>query len=134
MRVEGRKYCDCTVHPLSKFLRAKSLMYFGRLVSQHVFIPCHFPTPISRVFSPVTTLFSKQHCIQRMGQATSKSSGNDMILPRVPSDIKFRVLIIGRANASKTSILQRVCDTTESPEIYRCDPEGNRERVRRSGS
>jgi len=34
-------------------------------------------------------------------------------------DIKFRVLIIGRANAGKTSILQRVCDTTESPAIYR---------------
>ncbi|KXN83935.1 hypothetical protein AN958_00799 [Leucoagaricus sp. SymC.cos] len=34
-------------------------------------------------------------------------------------DIKFRVLIIGRANAGKTSILQRVCDTTQSPEIYR---------------
>ena len=34
-------------------------------------------------------------------------------------DVKFRVLIIGRANAGKTSILQRVCDTTESPEIYR---------------
>src|SRR5579863_7867592 len=37
---------------------------------------------------------------------------------RVP-DLKFRVLIIGRANAGKTSILQRVCETTESPEIYR---------------
>ncbi|KAI9447334.1 hypothetical protein BJY52DRAFT_1206550 [Lactarius psammicola] len=34
-------------------------------------------------------------------------------------DIQFRVLIIGRANAGKTSILQRVCDTTESPIIYR---------------
>ncbi|KAF8262504.1 hypothetical protein EI94DRAFT_1601852 [Lactarius quietus] len=34
-------------------------------------------------------------------------------------DIKFRVLIIGRANAGKTSILQRVCDTTDSPVIYR---------------
>jgi len=33
--------------------------------------------------------------------------------------VKFRVLIIGRANAGKTSILQRVCDTTESPVIYR---------------
>ncbi|KAF5348498.1 hypothetical protein D9756_009633 [Leucocoprinus leucothites] len=32
---------------------------------------------------------------------------------------KFRVLIIGRANAGKTSILQRVCDTMESPVIYR---------------
>ena len=37
---------------------------------------------------------------------------------RVP-DIKFRVLIVGRANAGKTSILQRVCETTESPKIYR---------------
>jgi GTPase SAR1 family protein len=53
-------------------------------------------------------------------------------LPTVPSGIKFRVLIIGRANAGKTSILQRVCDTTDSPEIYRLDPKGNRERVRSS--
>jgi GTPase SAR1 family protein len=33
--------------------------------------------------------------------------------------LQFRVLVIGRANAGKTSILQRVCDTTQSPEIYR---------------
>ena len=36
---------------------------------------------------------------------------------RIP-DIQFRVLVIGRANAGKTSILQRVCDTTESATIY----------------
>ena len=34
-------------------------------------------------------------------------------------EVPFRVLIIGRANAGKTSILQRVCETTESPMIYR---------------
>ena len=34
-------------------------------------------------------------------------------------DLRFRVLVIGRANAGKTSILQRVCDTTESPKIYK---------------
>ena len=51
-------------------------------------------------------------------------------LLRIPRDFKFRVLIIGRANAGMTSILQRVCDTTESPEIYRWDSWGNRERVR----
>jgi hypothetical protein len=39
------------------------------------------------------------------------------------SDIQFRVLVIGRANAGKTSILQRVCETTESPTIYRGDEE-----------
>ena len=37
---------------------------------------------------------------------------------RIPK-LQFRVLIIGRANAGKTTILQRVCDTTESPKIYR---------------
>jgi septin family protein len=36
---------------------------------------------------------------------------------------KFRILIIGRANAGKTTILQRVCDTTEDPEIYNKDGE-----------
>ena len=37
---------------------------------------------------------------------------------RLPN-VQFRVLIIGRANAGKTSILQRICETTESPTIYR---------------
>jgi GTP-binding protein EngB required for normal cell division len=70
-----------------------------------------------------------------MGQAKSKLSGGRatdarQILPEVPDDIRFRVLIIGRANAGKTTILKRVCDTTESPEIYRLGPLGGRERVR----
>ncbi|KIJ35992.1 hypothetical protein M422DRAFT_180049 [Sphaerobolus stellatus SS14] len=30
----------------------------------------------------------------------------------------FRVLILGRANAGKTTILQKVCNTTEQPEIF----------------
>ncbi|KAJ6601687.1 hypothetical protein DFH09DRAFT_499401 [Mycena vulgaris] len=30
----------------------------------------------------------------------------------------FRVLVIGRANAGKTTLLKRVCDTIEDPEIY----------------
>ena len=42
--------------------------------------------------------------------------------PRLP-EITFRVLVIGRANAGKTSILQRVCETTESPTIYRAGEE-----------
>ncbi|KAH9023619.1 hypothetical protein EDB85DRAFT_310174 [Lactarius pseudohatsudake] len=37
---------------------------------------------------------------------------------RIP-EVQFRVLIIGRANAGKTSILQRICETTESPVIHR---------------
>ena len=31
---------------------------------------------------------------------------------------RFRILIIGRANAGKTTLLQRVCNTTEDPCIY----------------
>ncbi|KAJ7913608.1 hypothetical protein B0H13DRAFT_1612399 [Mycena leptocephala] len=43
-------------------------------------------------------------------------------LPRRLPNVQFRVLVAGRANAGKTSILQRVCETTESPEIYKvCD-------------
>jgi GTPase SAR1 family protein len=30
----------------------------------------------------------------------------------------FRVLIIGRANAGKTTILKKVCNTTDEPRIY----------------
>ena len=30
----------------------------------------------------------------------------------------FRVLVIGRANAGKTTLLQRVCNTTEDPCIF----------------
>jgi GTPase SAR1 family protein len=36
----------------------------------------------------------------------------------------FRVLIIGRANSGKTTILKKVCQTTDNPEIY--DPWGNK--------
>jgi len=47
---------------------------------------------------------------------------------QVPN-FQFRVLIIGRANAGKTSILQRVCDTMEGPKIYRIDRSGQRSQV-----
>ena len=33
-------------------------------------------------------------------------------------NIHFRILVIGRSNAGKTTLLQRVCNTTELPEIY----------------
>ncbi|KAG2348294.1 hypothetical protein BDR05DRAFT_995708 [Suillus weaverae] len=42
-----------------------------------------------------------------------------------PSEIKerigrFRILVIGRANAGKTTVLQRVCNTRDNPEIRNC--------------
>ena len=36
----------------------------------------------------------------------------------------FRILILGRANAGKTTILQKVCNTDEQPMIF--DGEGNK--------
>ena len=74
---------------------------------------------ISRIFCPLPVI--SQH-FDTMAAPQS--------LPVVPKYVRFRVLIIGRANAGKTSILQRVCDTTESPVIYRRDPSGIREQVR----
>jgi GTPase SAR1 family protein len=31
---------------------------------------------------------------------------------------RFRILITGRANAGKTTILQKICNTTEEAEIF----------------
>ena len=31
---------------------------------------------------------------------------------------RLRILIIGRSNAGKTTLLQRICNTTELPEIF----------------
>lgn len=40
---------------------------------------------------------------------------------------RFRILIIGRANAGKTTILHRICNSTEGPEIY--DSQGEKVRL-----
>jgi GTPase SAR1 family protein len=50
--------------------------------------------------------------------------------PRRIPNLQFRVLVLGRANAGKTTILQRVCDTTESPTIYQRGEYGRKEEVR----
>jgi GTPase SAR1 family protein len=60
---------------------------------------------------------------------STTSAGPNKQTRRYISDLKFRVLVLGRANAGKTTILQRVCETTESPKIYR-----GGEEVRHCGS
>ena len=37
---------------------------------------------------------------------------------------RFRILVIGRANAGKTTILRKVCNTTGDPTIF--DPNGKK--------
>jgi len=99
------------------------------------------PSALTCVHPLGQSSFIRQHCDQRMGQDVSKSSRSDTVstrramdaeqnLPRVLHNLTFRVLVIGRANAGKTSILQRICDTTEGPDVYRHVRQGNRERVR----
>ena len=53
----------------------------------------------------------------------TKDSDITNIMRHVDPDLmekfgRFRILIIGRANAGKTTILQRICNSTEDPEIY----------------
>ena len=48
---------------------------------------------------------------------------NDMMSDTDPYNLRakythFRILVIGRANAGKTTLLQRVCNTTEDPCLY----------------
>jgi hypothetical protein len=66
-----------------------------------------------QIIDPTPTLSLAQPT--NMGNKNSSRAISHRPLPK----IKFRVLIIGRANSGKTSILQRVCDTTDSPVIYR---------------
>ena len=54
----------------------------------------------------------------------STESVNDSIINIRGKFGRFRVLIIGRANAGKTTILRGICDSTENPEIY--DGDGNK--------
>ena len=39
---------------------------------------------------------------------------------------RFRILVTGRANAGKTTILKQICNSTENPEIY--NNQGNKVR------
>ena len=67
----------------------------------------------------ITRRFTRQSRLSsgQMGSDQSKPQAEET--RRFIADLQFRVLVIGRANAGKTTILQRVCETTESPKIYR---------------
>src|SRR6266404_8007217 len=82
----------------------------------------------ARTFTPRPKTKSIPDSVTPMGANQSRQQSRHPI-----PNIQFRVLIIGRANAGKTTILQRVCDTTESPTIYRSRGEDKREKVRYIG-
>ena len=95
--------------------------------------PSHTSTneSVSHSIGPMDTnlMGSNQSLPRPRSVSSTDTSSIDTKQRRFPN-IQFRVLIIGRANAGKTTILQRVCDTTESPTIYRRNGDGEREQVR----
>jgi len=57
--------------------------------------------------------------------AQGHSKETDKVNKKLRSRFKcFRVLVLGRANAGKTTILQKVCNTDEQPVIF--DSKGNK--------
>ena len=81
------------------------------------------------VFLPTTFSFHGRKPEHSSAESGPGPGSEPTRVGRVPN-VQFRVLIIGRANAGKTSVLQRVCDTTDSPEIYRSGTSGTRNQVR----
>ena len=85
--------------------------------------------PLSPLLPLCLTPFEASH--QEMVQSGTRTQPAEHVDPerqRVRAENlrrntrRFRVLIIGRANAGKTTILQRVCNTTEQPRIF--NPKG----------
>jgi len=52
-------------------------------------------------------------------ESTSTASWDDPRSKKIRTMAdRFRILVIGRANAGKTTILQKVCNTEKRPEIF----------------
>src|SRR6267154_2628473 len=58
------------------------------------------------------------HLVGATSESTSTALPNERRSERIRIFAsRFRILIIGRANAGKTTILQKVCNTVDQPEI-----------------
>ncbi|KDR76573.1 hypothetical protein GALMADRAFT_267622 [Galerina marginata CBS 339.88] len=101
----------------TKGLRSQLKKAFG-IGSQHM-PQSRSNSPTSLVAAPVFT-------------APVSPPPSSLPLPAMAIDLKeaaklrakythFRILVIGRANAGKTTLLKRVCNTTEEPSIYNED-------------
>ncbi|KAI6162606.1 hypothetical protein EDD17DRAFT_558873 [Pisolithus thermaeus] len=75
------------------------------------------------VASPVPAEFEATSQVTTSSQLAYRF--NSKMAHQYMKNIKhFRILVMGRANVGKTTILQRVCKSTDKPEIF--DGEGNR--------
>jgi GTPase SAR1 family protein len=67
-----------------------------------------------------------------MSANTSANAPSDAAAAKRAEEVRqkferFRALVLGRANSGKTTLLQKVCNTTEQPEIF--DTNGNKARI-----
>ena len=60
----------------------------------------------------------RSHAFYKVTTMSAASMSNSNPYDLREKYTRFRILVIGRANAGKTTLLQRVCNTTEDPCIY----------------
>jgi hypothetical protein len=91
----------------------QGLGYLGTRTGKLAFITRRFHSTVTSIQWEDGSNQSKTRA--RTNSVQSVASMGTKEARRIIPDLQFRVLLIGRANAGKTSILQRVCETTESP-------------------
>ena len=100
------------------------------LIRQLIFVLCLYDKHTTQVQPSHTCRISYQHLDPSFFSQDFRAMYAQQDHPQIP-DLKFRVLIVGRANAGKTSILQKVCETTEKPEIFGLDSSRTRDQDHR---
>jgi hypothetical protein len=96
------------------------------------FLPVRRPTPFMLTFSPTRYDFfpiDQINLIIRQSLFTMSAGASSDVAAKRAEEIRkkfprFRALVLGRANAGKTTLLEKVCKTTEQPEIF--DAKGNK--------
>lgn len=79
---------------------------------------CQGCQPSARTFPPLLPSKQPPHCYCSPHSFTH-SFTHTMQIDEVRAKFgRFRILIIGRANAGKTTILKKICNSMEDPEIY----------------
>ena len=75
--------------------------------------------------------YVQYHGLYINSMVTDHSLGADDMLCMDPKTVRkhfnrigrFRILVIGRSNAGKTTVLQHVCNTTELPKVFNAEGE-----------
>ena len=119
-----------------RWCRTDNMEYKANTTFNHIWLSLSSSQVLYNLLRSQTKLFLSPTLIDMAEdhQQTAKESKGifnrlkKAIQPRTPEEVKaaklrakykrFRILVIGRANAGKTTLLKRVCNTTEEPSIY----------------